>query len=179
MTHSRFFATLRRNVVMSQKAVLIADDDSADVVAIQRILKQARLVNPIRVARDGSEVIDYLEGRGEFSNRTEYPYPALLLLDLKMPKTSGIEVLQWIQTRRDVPNLAIIVFTAVMDFNEIRQAYQLGAHSFLMKPPLLEDLLNLLSGLRGLSVARSTDGNCLEFQEESVAGNQTADQRAV
>ena len=85
--------------------ILLAEDREDDILLIQQAFARAHIPNPLYVVRDGEELILYLKGDGKFSNRAEYPLPGLLLLDLKMPRVNGFEVLKWI---REQPTLAAL-----------------------------------------------------------------------
>jgi len=92
------------------------------------------MFNPLYVVRDGEEAIDFLKGEGKFSNRDEYPLPDLLLLDLKMPRIDGFEVLKWVRQESGLNSLRIIVLTSSQHMADVNAAYRLGANSFLVKP---------------------------------------------
>src|SRR5260370_20778624 len=79
------------------RTILLAEDDPDDVLLTQIALRKARLANPLQVVRDGEEAIAYLTGDGLYADRSQYPLPMLLLLDLKMPKVTGFEVLDWLR----------------------------------------------------------------------------------
>src|SRR6266446_1062764 len=116
--------------------ILIAEDSEDDILLIQRSLEKAGVSNPTQIVRNGEEVIAYIEGRGKFANRDEYPLPALMLLDLKMPRTDGFEVLTWIRQQPAFKALRIIVLTSSEDIRDVNRAYEFGANSFLVKPKI-------------------------------------------
>jgi CheY-like chemotaxis protein len=114
--------------------ILLAEDREDDIVLIQRAFAKGGIRNPLFVARNGEEAINYLAGLGRFSDRLLYPLPALLLLDLKMPRADGFEVLRWLKTKPGLASLRVIVLTSSEDIRDVTKAYQLGANSFLVKP---------------------------------------------
>lgn len=126
-----------------QAVILIAEDRDDDVFLIRRSLKRAHVFNPIQVVGNGEEVIAYLKGEGKFSNRDEFPLPTLLLLDLKMPRTDGFQVLQWIRRQTTLKALRVIVLTSSADIRDVNRAYQLGANSFLVKPMDFENFVEM------------------------------------
>lgn len=122
-----------------QAVILIAEDLEDDILLIQRALRKAQVLNPIQVVRNGDAVVAYLKGEGKFANREEYPLPGLLLLDLKMPRTDGFEVLTWIRQEPNLRALRVVVLTSSADMRDVTRAYELGANSFLVKPMDFED----------------------------------------
>src|SRR5437764_6822398 len=114
--------------------ILIAEDLEDDVLIMRRSLDKAGVTNPTQVVRNGEETMAYLRGEGRFSNRAEYPLPALLLLDLKMPRKDGFEVLQWLRQQPMLKALRVIVLTSSEDIRDVNRAYKIGANSFLVKP---------------------------------------------
>jgi CheY-like chemotaxis protein len=131
-------------------SLLLAEDNEDDLFLIQRAIQQARLVNPVHVVRDGAEAIDYLDGAGSNAERSEYPLPMLLMLDLRMPKKSGFDVLRWIQGQH--PKFAamkIVVLTTSTDERDWALATELGAHSYLNKPGSLTEFVNLMLRIHG------------------------------
>src|ERR1700683_619023 len=96
---------------MNLKPILYAEDEENDAFFLQRAFVQAAVGNPLVVVRNGQEAIDYCTGSGRFSNRDEHPLPCLVLLDLNMPRISGIEVLNWIRSQPSISNLPVIVLT--------------------------------------------------------------------
>lgn len=143
--------------------ILIADDDPADVELTKHVIRKANVLNEVHSVRDGAEAIAYLSGDGIYRDRSRYPYPEILLLDLRMPKVSGMEVLEWIRARPEHREVGIIVLSALEYIREVTRAYQLGAHSFLVKPLRLEEFLNLLSGLKGIRLKPEGEGRYLDF----------------
>src|SRR5207237_10670820 len=95
-----------------QAVILLVEDRGDDVLLIQRAFKRASLNNPVQVVRDGEQAISYLAGEGIFRNRAEYPLPWLILLDLKMPRVDGFEVLKWIRSQPELRRLIVVVLTS-------------------------------------------------------------------
>jgi CheY-like chemotaxis protein len=133
---------------MIEKAtILLAEDDPDDVLLTNIALRKARLANPLHVVRDGEEAIMYLSGEGKFADREKYPLPILLLLDLNMPKLNGFQVLEWLRKEPEFMHLPVAVMTSSDHDPYIKRAYELGADSYLMKPPGAEALLGLVQRL--------------------------------
>jgi len=114
--------------------ILLAEDREDDIILVQRAFERGGILNPLFVVRDGEEAINYLSGVFPFSDRVCFPIPALLLLDLKMPRADGFDVLRWLKTQPDLASLRVVVLTSSEDIRDVTKAYQLGANSFLVKP---------------------------------------------
>lgn len=117
-----------------QLALLLAEDDENDIFLLQRALSEAHVDNPLFVARDGQEAIEYLSGAGKFANREHYPVPCLFILDLKMPRKTGMEVLQWLRQQPALQALPVIILSSSAQRHDIDRAYELGANAFVVKP---------------------------------------------
>jgi CheY-like chemotaxis protein len=117
-----------------QPIILLAEDSEDDVRMFRRAFTQAAIAAPLHVVSDGEETIAYLSGDDKFAHRVEYPLPDLLLLDLKMPRKDGFEVMAWLRTHPTLCPLRTVVLTASEDMREIIRAYAFGANSFLTKP---------------------------------------------
>src|SRR3954462_11300887 len=110
---------------LSMKTILQVEDDPNDVFLLQHAMKKVGVLNPIQVATDGQEAIDYLYGAGRFADREEFPFPALVLLDLKLPYVMGLEVLGWIRNQ-PARALPVIMLTASAEEADIAASYRLG-----------------------------------------------------
>src|SRR5688572_19335100 len=112
------------------KPILQVEDDPNDVFFLQKAMNKVGVTNPIHVVSDGQEAIDYLKGNGKFFDRAIFPFPCLVLLDLKLPYVMGLEVLRWI---REQPwsNLPVIMLSASAEDADIGTSYRLGANAFL------------------------------------------------
>jgi CheY-like chemotaxis protein len=119
---------------MKGQPILIAEDNHDHVLLLRRALQKRDFPHPIFVVNDGEETITYLDGAGKFANRYEYPLPALLLLDLKMPGKNGFEVLEWIRQQPGLKRLRIVVLTTWDSPQDVNRAYELGANAFMVKP---------------------------------------------
>jgi len=127
----------------AESLVLLVEDREDDITLIRKAFERASVKNPMQVVRDGEKAIWYLAGTGEFSNRAEYPLPWLVLLDLKMPRVDGFEVLAWVRKQPGLKKLVVIVLTSSEYIHDVNRAYQLGANSFLVKPLEFEDAVQL------------------------------------
>jgi CheY-like chemotaxis protein len=117
---------------MAQPSILLADDDENDVLIMQRAFKMAQIANPLVIARNGEEVISILSG-GNGHQDDKVPVPAVLLLDLKMPRKNGFEVLAWIRQQPSLNRLIVVVMTSSREYVDVRKAYDLHANSFIVK----------------------------------------------
>jgi CheY-like chemotaxis protein len=124
--------------------VLLAEDDENDVLLMQRAFKRVRKGDSLRVVHDGEAAIDYLTGRDHFSNRSEHPLPSLVILDLKMPRKSGFEVLEWLKTQPSLKRIPTVILTSSSQHRDIAKAYDLHANSYLVKPNAFEELVRLM-----------------------------------
>jgi two-component system response regulator len=129
------------------KTILQVEDDPNDVFFLNHAMKKMGVANPVQVVTDGQEAIDYLQGAGKFADRGKFPFPCLVLLDLKLPYVMGLDVLKWI---RQQPGMALVVvlLTASADEKDIATAYQLGANGYLVKPAEANKLQNIVEAIR-------------------------------
>ena len=116
------------------RTILLVEDNEDDVFFMHQAKTEAGITNPMHVAEDGRQAIDYLEGRGKFANRAKYPLPFLVLLDLKLPLVLGLDVLKWIRERSELKTILVVVLTSSDNIRDINRAYRLGANSFMVKP---------------------------------------------
>jgi CheY-like chemotaxis protein len=131
--------------MLNNEYILLVEDDSNDVMLIQRAFQRAGLKSALKIVRDGSQAIDYLRGFGSYADRSKYPLPFMLLLDLKMPGTSGFEVLQWVRSQPEFKRLLIVVLTSSNLQADVDRAYELGANSYLVKPVEFEEMVNMIA----------------------------------
>src|SRR5256885_235495 len=117
--------------MIGDATVLLAEDDPDDILLTQIAFEKARLANPLQVVRDGEEAIAYLKGDGKYANRERFPKPILLLLDLKMPKVNGFQVLEWLRTQPGLAALPVAIMTSSDHDPDVTRAYGLGADSYL------------------------------------------------
>jgi len=131
--------------------ILIAEDSESDQVLIELGFKKAKFPFSIHFVQDGIYATEYLEGKGRYSNRAEFPAPIVLLTDLKMPRMNGLELLAWIREHQTWRDLPAIVITGSNQAEDLRQAMELGANSYVVKdllmrpPPALFDAILRLS----------------------------------
>ena len=127
--------------------ILWVEDDPDDILLIGRAIRKAGLDQPA-LARDGREAVAYLSGTGPYADRSAHPFPTLVLLDLKLPKMSGFEVLQWIREHEETSRLPVIMFTSSQEKVDIDRAYDLGANAYLLKSVEHDHLVEALQRVR-------------------------------
>jgi CheY-like chemotaxis protein len=134
---------------MSDYAViLLVEDREDDIILVRKSFQKAAIHNPLHVVCDGEEAVAYLSGQGRYSNRAEFPLPDLILLDLKMPKMDGFDVLAWLRNQPGIRATAVVALTASDQIRDVNKAYALGANSFLVKPLDFENHVELSKLLR-------------------------------
>ena len=114
--------------------LLLAEDEESDAIIFQRAWTKKAIANTLVVARNGQEVIDYLTGSPPFEDRARYPMPGLLILDLKMPRKSGFDVLSWLSTRPGFAQIPVVVLTSSSAEADMRRAREMGAREYFVKP---------------------------------------------
>jgi CheY-like chemotaxis protein len=138
-----------------QLAILVAEDEETDVIFLRHALRRAGSTHELIVTQDGKEAIDYLEGQAPYSDRTRYPLPALVLLDLTMPRMTGFEVLAWMQRRPDLKQLPAVVLTSSENEADQQRARALGAADYRVKPPDLTGLVKIVHDLESKWLTRT------------------------
>lgn len=118
--------------------ILLVEDSEDDVFFMRRALTKAKISFPVHVARNGQEALDYLAGEAQFSDRSRYPVPTVIFLDLKLPYVSGFEVLEWIRRHPALNALPVIILTSSAEERDRQKAVQLGVKCYLVKPPTPE-----------------------------------------
>ena len=129
------------------KTILQVEDDPNDVFFLQHAMKKAGVANPIQVASDGQQAIEYLQGTGKFADREQFPLPCLVLLDLKLPHVMGLDVLKWIREQSGMA-LVVVLLTASGEDEDIAAAYRLGANGFLVKPSESSKLQDMVKAIK-------------------------------
>ncbi|HEY3854033.1 MAG TPA: response regulator [Verrucomicrobiae bacterium] len=130
------------------ESILIVDDNADDAALIKRAVFSLHPRCAVRVLTCAKELKEWVDGEGEFADREQFPYPCLILLDLRMPEMTGLELLEWL---KDQPRHSAIPVIAVSSFDrqrEIRKSYQLGARTFLSKPISAEELRTAIRSLK-------------------------------
>jgi CheY-like chemotaxis protein len=125
--------------------ILLVEDDANDVLLIQRAFRKASIPRAVHVVEDGERALAYLSGAGPFGDREKYPIPGLVLLDLKLPRKAGLEVLDWVRKHPSaLRRLPISMLTSSRQLSDINRAYELGANSYLVKPGEFNALVDLV-----------------------------------
>lgn len=131
--------------MFGNELILLVEDSSDDALLFERAFTKSGLKNNVQLVRDGEQAIEYLTGTGQFGDRVKFPLPFLVMLDLKMPKIDGFEVLQWIRKHPDLKRLLVVVLTSSNLQRDVDYAYELGANSYLVKPVGLGEMVSMLS----------------------------------
>ena len=124
--------------------ILLVEDDENDAMLVRMAFEKNNIPNPIQWVRDGQEAVAYLNGDGVYADRAQYPFPEVLLLDLKMPRMTGLELLAWIQEHPDFKIIPTIIMTSSKQELDIEKAYRLGANTYMTKPISFDELASMV-----------------------------------
>ena len=127
--------------------IIMADDDPDDRELAKEAFEECRLANQLQCVEDGEELLDYLCRRGRFEHLSEAPLPALILLDLNMPRKDGREALKEIKSHPDLKRIPIVVLTTSKAEEDILRTYDLGVNSYITKPVTFESLVDTVKVL--------------------------------
>lgn len=129
------------------ETILLVEDNPRDVLLIQRAFRKANLTNPLQVVGDGEAAVLYLSGEGSYEDRDRYPLPSLILLDLKLPRKSGAEVLEWLRQQPRLKRLPVVVLTSSREYADVNKLYDLGANAYMVKPVTFDNLVEIVKTL--------------------------------
>ena len=147
---------------MNELHILLVEDNHMDVELTLDAFREARLRNTIHVASDGEEALNYVFGRGAYADRDKYPMPGLILLDLKMPRVDGFEVLRQVKSTPIIKRIPVIVLTSSKEEGDRALSYDIGANSYLVKPVSFDGFIHVVQQIEGywlsLNVAPPKEG---------------------
>ncbi|MEG4353304.1 response regulator [Microcoleus sp. LAD1_D5] len=127
------------------QTILLVEDNPVDILLMQRAFRNETFANTsLQIVRDGDAAVFYLNGDGEYSDRDRYPLPAIILLDLKLPRRSGHEVLVWLRQQPQLKRLPVVMLTSSSQRLDVKRAYDLGVNSYLVKPVGFASLLEMM-----------------------------------
>ena len=127
--------------------ILIAEDDANDILLLRRALKKNNISNPVQVVQDGEEAIAYLSGQGKFGDRSVFPTPKLIIMDLKMPRKGGFEVLEWLKANPEFQVIPTLVLSSSKQDTDIQRAYAFGANTYMVKPSTFDELQEMMKAI--------------------------------
>jgi CheY-like chemotaxis protein len=130
------------------KQILVAEDEETDVFFLRYAFEKAGLPHCLTVVHDGQQAIDYLSGQGPYFDRAQYPLPALMLLDLKMPRLTGFDVLSWLQNHSELKTVIAVVLTSSPNETDRQHAQELGAAEYFVKPDSVQGLTDVVKKLQ-------------------------------
>ncbi|HZU30115.1 MAG TPA: response regulator [Candidatus Angelobacter sp.] len=122
------------------KTILLVEDNPVDVMLMRRAMAKLDTVSDLRTVSDGQAAIDYLSGLGPYADRSSYPVPYVMVLDLKLPRKNGFEVLDWLRANSTYSHLPVVILTSSREDQDLRKAYLAGANSYFLKTPDAEEL---------------------------------------
>lgn len=136
------------------RTILLVEDNEDDQFLMRRALKAANITEPLHLVSDGQEAIDYLEGTGRFADRTQFPLPSVILLDLKLPYIPGLQVLTWIRYHDALKDVPVIVLTSSPEDRDREKAAELGAIGYHVKPPTPQMIADLRRTLQNVVASK-------------------------
>jgi CheY-like chemotaxis protein len=127
--------------------LLIVEDEPHDVEFLTRALQRIGFAHPVHVTSNGEEAVAYLEGSGKFADRGSFPFPRVIITDLKMPQMGGLELLRWLQSQPHTRVVPTVVFTSSTSQADVNAAFQFGASGYMVKPVAFEDLEHMVKAI--------------------------------
>ena len=127
--------------------VLVVDNNPDDAHFTELALQRVGVITPVQTVSDAEQAFNYLSGQGEFAAAERRPMPVLVLLDLKLPGNTGLELLSWLRRQPVLKRLPVIILTASRDLAQMNRAYELGCNSYLVKPSSFNALVVMMQGL--------------------------------
>lgn len=140
---------------MKKQLILHVENDPNDILLVQRAFREVAIPHPVQVADNGERAVEYLSGQGEFADRTRYPLPCLIFLDLSMPRMNGIEVLTWIRQQPLVKRIPVIIFSSSKHNRDVSAAYDMGASSYMVKPVSYRELVEQVRAFKAYWLSKS------------------------
>jgi CheY-like chemotaxis protein len=131
----------------SNFVILLVEDEENDALLLQRALRKNKVTNPVHWMKDGVEALDYLSGQGPYSERSQYPFPQMIILDLKMPRMTGLELLAYLQQHPELRVIPTIVMSSSQIQEDIEKAYDLGANTYMVKPTEFDSLAGMIKSI--------------------------------
>jgi CheY-like chemotaxis protein len=124
--------------------ILLVEDDENDATLVKMAFEKNEILNPVQWVTDGLEAIAYLNGEGTYANREAFPFPEVLILDLKMPRMNGLELLAWIREHPEFRVIPTIIMSSSRQDTDVEKAYNLGANTYMIKPSSFEELARMV-----------------------------------
>jgi CheY-like chemotaxis protein len=135
----------------AKSTVLLVEDNEEDAFLLRRALRRENIDCSLQLAEDGQQAIEYLGGTGKYADRATYPFPSLVLLDLKLPYVHGFEVLAWLKSQPACKDLRVIILTSSGEERDRDRAQEFGIESYFTKPPSAELVITVARALQELS----------------------------
>lgn len=155
---------------MDQEPVLYAEDSEDDAFLLQRAFNQAGVPHPLVIVPNGKAVVHYLSGTGPYGDRGAHPFPRLVLLDIKMPHRTGLDVLCWIRQQPELRRLPVIMLTSSAHDRDVASAYSLGANGYVVKPSNAAGLAQLGVDLARVCAEADSEGSWVLHGNRLAAG---------
>ena len=127
--------------------IIIVEDDPNDAELITRALRKHNLANKLVLLKDGADALDFLFGKGSFADKYDDGYPKVILLDLKLPKVNGIEVLRKLKSDERTKKIPVVILTSSREDRDLKDAYDLGVNSYVTKPIKFDEFAKVVSDL--------------------------------
>jgi CheY-like chemotaxis protein len=130
---------------MSEVEILIIEDSQDDIELIMRVLRKNNLTNEVKVIDDGQEALDFLMGKGKYGDKAVGDNPRVILLDLKLPRVSGMEILREVKANQHTRHIPVVVLTSSKELPDLDECYKLGVNSYIVKPVQFEDFVKAVT----------------------------------